>query len=262
MSRAQGLGTVGRSITLGLVGMTGCCSTWQLNRYFEKVQLIKDRDIIAHGPAHNLPDELPPKKHELFWKGAEQYMKVKLDGTFFNKCCVLVGPRGALHTSNGVMDGDVYSVIVPFVTTDGKQVAVSKGQVPVEVGNNKRRLEEILNSWPTEAKGLVGMVRIPEDIAGGRTSGIAGRHYFLDEGALGSLMHSFYTIYRVPPQAQRPLPYYVEVFDHPEGYELPRTRTAEDWTHHAVTPERHLGYLAFWSLSFAYGVVTIFQGHA
>eukprot|EP01065_Artemidia_motanka_P040479 TRINITY_DN5088_c2_g1_i1.p1 TRINITY_DN5088_c2_g1~~TRINITY_DN5088_c2_g1_i1.p1 ORF type:complete len:266 (+),score=54.37 TRINITY_DN5088_c2_g1_i1:58-855(+) len=259
--RAVPLRGVARAGVLGLVGFTGCASVWQFNRYFEKVELMRTRSEVCCGPpTQRLPDQLPPRRAQLLWRSEETVLKVHLKGTWFNDMYVLVGPRTPLESSLGSLMCDaVYRVFVPLVLPDGRQVAVCKGQVPLDVGRDRAKLLQVLKSWGP-ADEVVGVVRTPEHTASdGRTS--AEVHLKADSACINSLLSAFYRRFGVPEDARRPLPYFVEVLNHSSGASLPNTRSGEDFANLIeVTPDRHMSYAAFWFLSFCFGIVSLRNG--
>eukprot|EP01062_Namystynia_karyoxenos_P075453 TRINITY_DN72821_c0_g1_i1.p1 TRINITY_DN72821_c0_g1~~TRINITY_DN72821_c0_g1_i1.p1 ORF type:complete len:288 (+),score=95.36 TRINITY_DN72821_c0_g1_i1:74-865(+) len=261
MASAMRASRGGRTVALGLVGMTGTASAWQLNRYFEKVRLLDDYHNTVSGPATELPAAPPEPYKQLLWRSAERIQKVEIEGQFFNDVYCLVGPRSPTHSSLGeIVTESGFRVMVPFVLRDGRQVVVCKGQVDSETPKRADQMKQVLASWPDKCK-LTAIIRQCEKSAGPGAESRDGVHHLRsDQRCIETVLGRFYERYGVPPSAQRPLPYYVEVIDHTEGGAIPLTRASRDFVFHEVTPSRHLGYMMFWTLSFAFGIHTLHSG--
>ena len=86
MAAAAGLGTGGKlffgSLCAGTFGL-GC---WQLQRYTEKIQLVKEREEELSKTPEPLDDAVPTG-----------FRRRSVEGNFLHELEVLVGPRGPPH---------------------------------------------------------------------------------------------------------------------------------------------------------------------
>eukprot|EP01060_Flectonema_neradi_P009879 TRINITY_DN17038_c0_g1_i1.p1 TRINITY_DN17038_c0_g1~~TRINITY_DN17038_c0_g1_i1.p1 ORF type:complete len:256 (+),score=17.29 TRINITY_DN17038_c0_g1_i1:44-769(+) len=231
--------TVGRKLTIGLIGATGCLSVWQANRYVWKHNMIQNRVNIINSDPVDLPKNIP-----------EDILRVTCTGTMLNDGYILVGPRMRILTEAGEMPDDrqIYCVIVPMLTSKGEFVWINRGQVQI---NDETPVIDRLNSWPSKCT-ITGMIREPPRVVSKLNSGrIFSR-------AQPKAMWEYYSEKTGGIPAGIPLlPYIVDLtkFEGVDPQPLyPLMRADNDFVAHTIAPFTHLSYCATWTGSFLFGL--------
>ena len=92
-ARSARKGRIGVAVFSGMVGMTGCLSFWQLQRYQWKVKLIEERKEQLSWPPRSLSAIVPDASAGM--PADCEFTPVSCEGTFVHSQQILVGPRSA-----------------------------------------------------------------------------------------------------------------------------------------------------------------------
>ena len=153
-SAGQGLSLGGKFFFGGLTAGTFGLGCWQIQRYFEKVQLIHERQIeLAMEPTSD-------------WRTAAPFRRRLLEGKLLHHKEVLIGPRGApsCPRMNPQMGGGMgpspqgYFVLTPMQLNDGL-VWINRGWVPKAMvpGANDRGGDRPSSSRKLESSSSVNL---------------------------------------------------------------------------------------------------------
>jgi len=123
MCASQNRKRLGSLFFLSVSACTAGLGTWQVKRYYWKVDLVETRrkrlveSAVPLSQAHGFP-----------------YERISLSGSFAEKDSMLVGPRSAPSAnvgSDNAMQPSGYFVVTPFVDEEsGSQVLVNRGWIP------------------------------------------------------------------------------------------------------------------------------------
>ena len=233
--------TIGRKLTVCLIGTTGGLSVWQANRYIWKDEMIRNRVKMMNEP----PVELPTKR-------PEDILRIQCSGTMLNDGYILVGPRPRILTEAGeIPDGNtVYCVCVPMLTNKSELVWINRGQILV---NDTASVPDRLNAWPSTCT-VTGVIREPPKDVEQRNSGNKFRRAYVKE------MWDYYCSEIGGAPKGVPLrPYIVDMtcFNTFNGHDKPTyplMRADNDFIEHTIAPFTHLSYCATWTGAFMFGL--------
>ena len=236
---------IGAAVFSGIVGVTGCLTVWQMQRYTWKLQLIEDRKAALEGEPQALRALIP----ELAVGTAEdlEYRRVVVEGTFDHSQQSLVGPRSAPPSPHkgapGAPNASGWDVLTPFVCADGSRVLVNRGWVPheavdaLEQPSGHQRIDGVLKRGERENKYAVN-------------TPAAGRYVWLDLPTLADITDS--------------APVLIVASDSTAGgggrppAQWPRARPRSSFLEFYVEPNTHLVYAATWaSLTAAGALITV-----
>eukprot|EP00754_Rhynchopus_humris_P038740 Rhum_TRINITY_DN21348_c0_g1::Rhum_TRINITY_DN21348_c0_g1_i1::g.173837::m.173837/K14998/SURF1, SHY1; surfeit locus 1 family protein len=236
--------TLGKVITLGIIGSTGCLSVWQANRYFWKEKLIRHRvDVIQGAPLTRAPTGM-----------SEDIVKVQLKGFFQNDEFIMVGPRPQVPTLAGEMpEGElVYLLYVPFLTQEGDFIWVNRGQIPASA---QSKALSLLKQWPNVVE-FTGIIRefskVAKVVQTVNRDG-SNRYYKTD---VPLFWEHYLKRNDVGDEVTR-RPYLIDVTEQPAGVAkttYPLFRHQDDFVEHQIMPLTHLSYCATWTGAFVYGL--------
>lgn len=125
---------IGAVFFSSVVGLTGCLTAWQLQRYQWKVKLIADRTAV-------LEDTPQPLRTVVSDPAAgctpdQEYRRIILHGEFDHTQQMCVGPRSAppaMTTEKappGATNTSGWDILTPLNCSDGSRVIVNRGWVP------------------------------------------------------------------------------------------------------------------------------------
>eukprot|EP01060_Flectonema_neradi_P025743 TRINITY_DN34573_c0_g1_i1.p1 TRINITY_DN34573_c0_g1~~TRINITY_DN34573_c0_g1_i1.p1 ORF type:complete len:269 (+),score=26.37 TRINITY_DN34573_c0_g1_i1:40-846(+) len=226
---------------LAFTGFTGGLSAWQFHRIFWKKDLLESRTQALSGePMTKLPKEAP-------W----DICPVRVSGSFYNDSAILVGPKRAVPTEYGEIETpDSYMVFVPFITKDNKHLMVCRGQVPTSMAEDRNKLMEYLNKWPTNTT-IEGVFRKRAPPTPGQKIKVDEHLYKIPHAAM--MWMEFYEKHGIKEKARNPLPYWIDITDQPMDIDLPLTRNRMSYVEHVISPTVHTIYFITWTCFFIIG---------
>ncbi|GBG25121.1 Surfeit locus protein 1 [Hondaea fermentalgiana] len=217
-----GLGLFG-SLAAGTFGL----GSWQVKRYFWKVDLVEERRRMLERDAVPLAEASRP------------YERVRCSGTFDYAQSMFVGPRSApAHgvQGTGAMQPSGWYVVTPFTDKDsGKRVLVNRGWIPRD--QQQLALQGLEKGLDAESfDGVLAKAEEGGTFTPDKLSNESVEYFRMDVETM---------------RAQRGLPENTPLVERvqtspQEATIMPRPKAPEDMMVFQVHPMTHVGYAATW----------------
>eukprot|EP00756_Hemistasia_phaeocysticola_P044387 Hpha_TRINITY_DN18048_c0_g1::TRINITY_DN18048_c0_g1_i1::g.1160::m.1160/K14998/SURF1, SHY1; surfeit locus 1 family protein len=226
---------------MAATGTFGGLSTWQLNRYFWKKDLLDARrEAMEAEPIRDLPDKPPT-----------DIQRVEVTGSFYDDDYVIVELGAPNRSTLGrIEEKDACMLFVPCITRDNKHVMVNKGQIPASLARDPEAVRELLQRWPANTS-VQGVFRKHKKrtVNDCRYDRKRYRHPYPE-----LMWTDWYDKYNIKETARHPLPYWVDVTDQPFPAEdsLPLTKARQEYATHIISPTVHLVYFTTWTCAFGF----------